>query len=35
MPLKTIFNRVTKYKPFVVEHVELGALTDYGILADD
>ena len=23
MQLKTIFNRVTNYKPFVVEHVEL------------
>ena len=23
MQLKTIFNRVTHYKPFVVEHVEL------------
>ena len=23
MQLKTIFNRVTEYKPFVVEHVEL------------
>ena len=23
MQLKTIFNRVTKYKPFVVEYVEL------------
>jgi hypothetical protein len=23
MQLKTIFNRVTEYKPFVIEHVEL------------
>ena len=27
MQLKTIFNRVTEYKPFVVEHVEL---VEYG-----